>query len=216
MVVFYKRLFYKYIGKNGEFYNWFLVNMLLHPRSIYETTRIQFSLTQQWHRRDHSITKLVVLINFFISVLFALTFVSPIAMIPFIIFDVAIPFVLGLFISITLFYIIKKSFTTGDIFTVRYSYDVHINSYYCYLFVSKILMFIFSPLLFQKSWIATIASNLLNCFADVFYIYVTYLGYAILPHFKIPSKAVLTMIGVVLVFYGILTLCNVNLACLIF
>ena len=76
MVVWYKRLFYKYIGTNGDFYLWYLFNMIINPKAVYETTRYQFSLTQQWHRRDHSITKLIFLINIVIVLIYAFTFSS--------------------------------------------------------------------------------------------------------------------------------------------
>ena len=87
MITFLKKLFYKYIGKNEEFYLWYLINMILHPQTVYETTKYQFSLTQQWHRRDHSITKIIVLINLIFALLFAFTFVHPLYILPYIFFN---------------------------------------------------------------------------------------------------------------------------------
>ena len=212
MVNIFKKLFYKYIGRNTEYYNWYLINMLIHPNNVYETNKLNHSLTQQWHRRDHSITKIVVLLNIILSILFAITFVSPVYFIIYVLFDVGIPLIMGVIISVILFYLCKGSFTTGDIFTVRYSYDIHINSYYCYLFVSHIIIFIFSPILFSPSFSSTLLSNIITLISFIYYGYVTYLGYNCLPFIKISKKA-LIIPSIILTFTFILfSLLNLNVA----
>ena len=214
MVVWYKRFFYKYIGTNSEFYLWYLINMILHPKAVYETSRYQFSLTQQWHRRDHSITKLIVLINIIIVILYGLTFVSPLAFIPYVLWSIIAPLLFGVILSTILYYIVNSLFTTGDVFTVRYSYDIHNNAYLCYMFIARIVVYILSPILFQQGLFVTFVSNLIQLFAILYYIYVTYLGYAILPFIQIPKKAVIIPMSIMCIFVGIMTLCNYNIGLL--
>ena len=215
MVVWYKRLFYKYIGTNGDFYLWYLFNMIINPKAVYETTRYQFSLTQQWHRRDHSITKIIVLINIVISILYALTFTKPIYFIPYVLFSVGLPLIVGIIISTVLYYIVISTFTTGEIFTVRYSYDIHNNAYLCYMVITRIVVYILSPILFQKGFLITFISNLIQLFGILYYMYITYLGYAILPFIQIPRKAILIPMVGMIVFVAFFTLCGYNIASLL-
>ncbi|ELP92775.1 hypothetical protein EIN_371970 [Entamoeba invadens IP1] len=201
------QFFYKHIGRNVEYYNWFFVNIILHPQTVYETNKYQHGLTQQWHRRDHAITKIVFFFNFVLSTIFAFTFVKGLWKVPYILFDFAIPLVTGVIISVIIFYLCKSSFTTGDSFTVRYSYDIHINAYFCYLLVSHILLFVLSPFLFRDSLWATFASNGVLLVSLAYYTYITFLGYNILPFMKIPKTAAYAPIAVfslLLVFFSAL------------
>ena len=168
---------HKYIGRDTEYYSWFLVNIILHPETFYETCRYQYGLTHQWHRRYHSITKIVLLLNTVLSFVFGITFIRYYFIIPYILFDVLIPSAIGVIISLIIYNLSKAYFTTGDTFTLRYSYDVHINSYCCYLLVSHVVIFILSPFLFQDSTLSMICSNLLLFVAVSYYAYITYLGY---------------------------------------
>ena len=214
MIVWRKRLFYKYIGTNSEFYIWYLINMILNPKSVYETSRYQFSLTQQWHRRDHSITKLIFLINIVIVLIYAFTFSSPFSFIPYILFNLGFSLFFGIIISTVLYYVVISVFKTGEVFTVRYSYDIHNNAYLCYLFINKVIIFILSPILLQKGMIFTILSNVILFFGYSYYFYVTYLGYAILPFIKVPQKALIIPITIMGIFVVFCTMCNYNIASL--
>ncbi|EKE42909.1 hypothetical protein ENUP19_0347G0010 [Entamoeba nuttalli] len=207
-------LYYKYIGRNTEYYDWFLINIILHPQTVYESCKYQHSLTQQWNRRDHAITKIVTLFNIILSFIFSITFVSLRWIIPYILFDVIIPMIIGIIIAVILFYLCKSSFTTGDSFTVRYSYDIHINAYFCYLLISHVLIFILSPFLFKPTLTATLFSNIITCLSIIYYIYITYLGYSILPFIYLPKKVYIIPMLAVSVLFILFTVFNLNVALL--
>ncbi|KAL7717373.1 Yip1 domain-containing protein [Entamoeba marina] len=200
------KYFNKYIGRNTEYYGWFFVNILLHPQTVYETCRYQFGLTHQWNRRDHAITKIVVIINVILSFVFGITFVNPYYIIPYILMDVLIPIIIGIVISLIIYNLSTHYFTTGDTFTIRYSYDIHVNAYFCYLLTSHIIIFILSPFLFHDTFISTLISNLLMLFAIAHYCYITFLGYQILPFITVPKKAYIIPIIFAGVFFVITTL----------
>jgi hypothetical protein len=93
-----------------------------------------------------------------------------------------------------------------------YSFDVHVNAFFCSFLITYVLQYFLLPLLLGRSILSCILANSLYAIATVWYAYITHLGYRALPFlgntqvffwYPVVATALIWLFTVVLVVLGL-------------
>lgn len=105
----------------------------------------------------------------------------------------------------------SHSIAAGQKVEWMYSFDIHCNGYFTIFVFIYLLQLLLLSILLKPTFTATIISNSLYCYSFSYYFYVTFLGYMYLPFLDKDSvRAIIYPIPVIVVFFVLLTLINVN------
>jgi len=169
---------------------WQAFNLCLSPSRVYRNTKYHRQTKNQWARDDPAflliILYLVVLIDLAYLVCFQVAFFS---ILGYLLVDV----IYFLFVSCLLtfaFWLFCNRFLRlpGRAADVQvewlYAFDVHCNGFLLFALVNYVLRYVFLPFMYNKSRIALFFSNTLYFASTCCYLYITFLGYDILPFLR--------------------------------
>ena len=129
---------------------------------------------------------------------------------------------LGFFISTLLWYIVNKYMTVNRALSSEkqqvewlYAFDIHCNSFFPVLILLYVIQYFLSPFLISNSFFSLLLADILYSISFAYYIYLTFLGYSILPFINKPTK-LLMPIGLIFIILPICLLAQVNLSYIVF
>jgi len=202
----------------------FMYQLLTDPRDAYRNTRISQVIRHRWSRDDPAFLFLLCIFVMCTSCLYGIVFrVQTLSHWIWMLFAPILLEVVGIgsVVATLLQYIANKYFRqphAEETVEWLYAFDVHCNAVLPYYLLTYGLQLMLSPVLvYQHSLTACVLSTLIYTVAIAAYLYITWLGYQILP-FAQDSKVLYILRPVFfLVPLGVLLiLARINISALVF
>mmetsp|Transcript_58961 Transcript_58961/g.120718 ORF Transcript_58961/g.120718 Transcript_58961/m.120718 type:complete len:244 (+) Transcript_58961:401-1132(+) len=180
----------KYPQMDLEYTFWQMVTLCIDPKKVYKHTTWHKQTKNQWARDDPAFTVLCVGFLLVAAIAYSIAFqiTNPWTFLRVVLGTVLFDFVfIGTMLATCTWVIANKYLRVHSSRDVEqevewmYSFDVHCNSFFPLFLILYVLQFFLLPLLMQKGFLATFASNTLFLLAIAYYHYITFLGYQALP-----------------------------------
>ena len=91
-----------------------------------------------------------------------------------------------------------------------YAFDIHCNSFFVMFLLTHVLQYFLLPFLLTKTFFASLVANTLHFLGLILYLYITHLGYRSMS-FLGKTELFLYPIGMLILFYLLLTILNLNM-----
>ncbi|KAH3760813.1 hypothetical protein Pelo_7377C [Pelomyxa schiedti] len=206
-----------------EYTTWIMFYLVVYPRKVAKITSWHKVTKHQWARDDPGFVVIQVALLLVSSLAWGVAISKP-GFAPFarlICWSLFVDYLLAgaIFASISWFLCNKFLVTDGIHRTEQkvewlYAFDVHCNAFFLEFLVVHVLQFFLLPLLVSRSFLSTILANSIYAFGYLYYLYITFLGYQVLPflhnveYFLLPGS-------IILLTWVILLVCNVNFSVLL-
>jgi hypothetical protein len=191
-MVYFKRML-KFRHMDFEFAFWQMFLLLSSPQKVYKNFHYQKQTKHHWARDDPAF--LVILSGFLLISSIVFTFVLGLGIVGFIRFLLWVVLIdcvgIGLVLSTIMWFLSNKFFKVSSVeggndqrVEWAYAFDVHLNSFFPLMVLLHGVQLILWWFLTHNSIFSAILSNLLWYFAIGYYIYISFLGYSILPFLR--------------------------------
>ncbi|KAJ5066614.1 protein unc-50 [Anaeramoeba ignava] len=194
-------------------------NLWIDPQNTYDQIKEQKQFQDTWGRKDCSFVLIQMFFIFISSIAYSVCFriSSFVGFIKVAFKSIFINYLLfGIFISMILRFLTntflrKKGFLYSEQkVEMRYAFDVHCNSYFPYFMITHIIVYPFIPFINSNSLFSIFIGNFIFTFAMSCYVYITFLGYKILP-FLHKTVLFLTPIAGLLIIFLIFSLSRISM-----
>lgn len=197
-----------------------MVLLLMRPSEAYQNTRFRKEIKNRWARDDPAFVVILVLFIAAAALAFSLAFgvSSGWHWFRIVLGSVLLEFVgAGLLIASAGQYVantylkVRRVLSTDQSVEWLYAFDIHCNAFFPVFVLLYVVQFFLAPVLVAETFLATLLSNTLYLAALVYYFYVTFLGYSILPFLQNTTKF-LYPVAVVAVLYVLSLLLRWNVS----
>lgn len=167
-----------------------MVDLCRSPHDVYKSTKFRKQIKNQWARDDPAFV--VILAYFIVVATFAYSmffgFTSFFHFLRVVVGHVFIEFLFfGMCIATFMRWFANKHMKSPGLVSVAvhvewlYAFDIHCNAFFPFFVLLYVVQYFLSPILIQKSFLSCVLANALYAFAGCYYLYITFLGYSILP-----------------------------------
>ena len=202
-----------------------MVLLCIDPHQVYKSTKFRKMTKNQWARDDPSFILLICYFIIISSLSFSISFGTTgiLHFIRLVLGSCFIEFLLsGCLISTLLWfitnkYMIKSRALSSERSQVEwlYAFDIHCNSFFPSIILLYIIQYFLSPLLINDNFISLFVANSLYAFSFAYYMYITFLGYSILPFIHNPTK-LLMPIALIFIFLPLSLILHKNMSYIVF
>ena len=198
---------------------WQLRTLITAPRSVYRNLYFHKQTTNQWHRTDPAFSLvvggMVCACALMYGVGFGMGFVGTVNMV---FWMVLLDFLLCGIVVSSAFWLFTNRYlnvsqlsqnnninnnnnNSGQVVEWLYCWDVHCNAFVPVILILYVLQLIlYTPLLSQTWFISRLIGNSLYLIASMYYVYITFLGYAALPFLHNCVVVLYPSVGVIIVY----------------
>lgn len=195
-----------------------MIYLCLAPRKVYQLTSYRKQTKNQWARDDPAFVVVLVFFLIVAAVCYSLALdVSGTGCLRVIVLFVVCHFVLhGVVIASCAWFISNKYLRTASFHGVEqkmewmYAFDIHCNSFFPLFLVLYVVHYFLLPILVNPTFTAAVVGNSLYALALCYYLFITSLGYSMLPFLERTEVFLYPMVPVCII-VGIITMLRVNL-----
>eukprot|EP00727_Mastigamoeba_balamuthi_P012275 m51a1_g7670 hypothetical protein (1365) ;mRNA; r:465705-482863 len=180
-----------------EYTSWQMLHLCFSPAKVYRTTAWHKQTKNQWARDDPGFVAIQAALLLVSSLAWGVAFGShgigsaP-TMLWLVLWSLLIDFLAFGFAvaSVTRWIANRFLAARGDVHSVEqtvewlYAFDVHCNSFFPVFLLVHVVQYFLLPLLTQPTFFATLLANTLYAGAWSYYMYITFLGYHVLPFLR--------------------------------
>lgn len=198
-----------------------MIYLCMAPRKVYQLTSYRKQTKNQWARDDPAFVVVLVFFLSVASVSYGLALqLSGSAVLRVIALFVGVHFVLfGMAVASCAWFVSNKYLRAQSIHGVEqrmewmYAFDIHCNSFFPLFLVLYVVHYFLLPFLLKPTLVAAIIGNALYAGALCYYLFITSLGYSMLPFLERTEVFLYPMVPVIITAV-ILTVLRVNLTVL--
>nr|CAB3267511.1 protein unc-50 homolog [Phallusia mammillata] len=213
----YLRRLLKFKQMDFEFALWQMMHLFVSPQKVYRNFQYRKQTKNQFARDDPAFLVLLSLCFCATSVGFGLVMGLPVVKIfKLLLWVVLIDCIaVGIVIATIMWFISNRYLVlvsrVGQDVEWAYAFDVHLNAFFPVLMILHCLQLFFINPLIDKTWfVSTLVGNTFWLAALGYYIYITFLGYSVLPFVK-KTVALLSPMILLCIVYFITIACNWNI-----
>uniref|UniRef100_H2ZG25 Protein unc-50 homolog n=1 Tax=Ciona savignyi TaxID=51511 RepID=H2ZG25_CIOSA len=215
---------YKYLRRlirfrqmDFEFALWQMMHLFVSPQKVYRNFQYRKQTKNQFARDDPAFLVLLSLCFCVTSVGFGLVMrLSVKEIFKLLLWVVFVDCIFVGIIIATIMWLLTNRFMVhmsrlGQDIEWAYAFDVHLNAFFPVLMILHCLqLFLINPLIDKEYFISTVVGNTFWLVALGYYIYITFLGYSVLPFVK-KTVAILSALIVLFIAYFITLACRWNI-----
>uniref|UniRef100_U5EV70 Putative unc-50 protein n=1 Tax=Corethrella appendiculata TaxID=1370023 RepID=U5EV70_9DIPT len=213
----YLRRFIKFDQMDFEFALWQMIYLFISPQKVYRNFNYRKQTKSQFARDDPAFLVLLVICLCLTSIGFSWVLHLGIGQSIFFLFYVVfVDCILAGMIVATVLWVITNKYmretcTDSDI-EWGYAFDVHLNAFFPPLLLLHFFQLFFYNALISQDWfISRFIGNSFWLLALGYYIYITFLGYNVIPHLK-NVRIILAFLPILFLFYVITLIIGWNLS----
>lgn len=197
-----------------------VVDLLIRPREVANTAKMRKQIKNQWARDDPAFVLILAAMILITTIAYCVAFQTTniVHILRLTIGGVLFEFILGgCAIATCVRWYLNAYMRVHRIHTVEqtiewlYAFDVHCNALFVSFLLISVSQYCLMPVVTANGFIATAMANTIWTAGIGYYCYITFLGYSALPFLDRPDRLFYPM-GVVLCFYFLFLLLNVNMS----
>ncbi|KAJ3187717.1 hypothetical protein HDU85_006110 [Gaertneriomyces sp. JEL0708] len=162
------------------------------PKRVYRFVGYHRQTKNQWARDDPAFLALLIICLTITAIVYGIVYHQGfLGTLKLILWMVFVDYILvGCIIATVLWFFCNKFLLHHPLHTPvqraewAYCFDVHSNAFFPMFLITYVLQLILIPVVTRDAWISTFVGNTMYLIAMAWYIYVTYLGYNVLPFLK--------------------------------
>jgi len=195
-----------------------MMYLCIAPRKVYQLTSYRKQTKNQWARDDPAFVVVLVVFLCVSAVAYSIALQVPGAsMFRILVLFVGVHFVLhGVVLASCAWFISNKYLRVSSFHGVEqrmewmYAFDIHCNSFFPLFLVLYVIHYFLLPFLVSPTLMAAIIGNALYAVALCYYLFITSLGYSMLPFLE-KTEVFLYPMAPILLLIVVLTFFKVNL-----
>jgi len=208
----YLRRIFRFRQMDFEFALWQMMHLFFSPQKVYRNFQYRKQTKNQFARDDPAFLVLLSLCFCVTSILFGLVMgLSTLKILKLLLWVVFIDCIaVGIVIASTMWFLTNRYLVimakVGQDVEWAYSFDVHLNAFFPVLMILHCLQLVFvNPIIVKDGYFAVLFGNTFWLIALSYYIYITFLGYSVLPFLK-KSVAIVIYPFIIVVFVYMMSL----------
>ncbi|EAA08030.4 protein unc-50 homolog [Anopheles arabiensis] len=213
----YLRRFIKFDQMDFEYAMWQMVYLFIAPKKVYRNFNYRKQTKSQFARDDPAF--LVLLVGCLCVTSIGFAWVLSLGFLQTILFTLYVVFVdcifCGMIVATLLWVIANRYFRDRNSdFDMEwgYAFDVHLNAFFPPLILLHFIqLFFYHPLISRDWFISTFIGNTIWLLALGYYIYITFLGYNVVPSLK-NTRIILVTLPLLCLFYVVTLIIGWNLS----
>ncbi|CAK8673363.1 unnamed protein product [Clavelina lepadiformis] len=213
----YLRRLFRFRQMDFEFAAWQMMHLFVSPQKVYRNFQYRKQTKNQFARDDPAFLVLLSLCFCVTSIGFGIVMgLSAGKIVKLLLWIVFIDCVaVGIVIATIMWFVTNRYLVlvsrVGQDVEWAYAFDVHLNAFFPVLMILHCLQLVLINPLIAKEWfISTLVGNTFWLVALGYYIYITFLGYSVLPFVK-KTVALLSPMVLLFVIYIITLACGWNI-----
>ncbi|XP_055607582.1 protein unc-50 homolog [Uranotaenia lowii] len=213
----YLRRFVKFDQMDFEFAMWQMLYLFIAPKKVYRNVNYRKQTKSQFARDDPAFLVLLVAALCVTSIGFAWVLRLGIGQsILFLLYVVFVDCIFcGMIVATLLWFVANRYLreSTADMDVEwGYAFDVHLNAFFPPLILLHFIQLFFYQALISHEWfVSTFIGNTIWLAALSYYIYITFLGYNVVPNLR-NTRIFLVMLPVLFLFYVVTLIIGWNLS----
>ena len=213
------RRFFHHSQMDWEFTFSQMMLLIINPKKVYTFSQYRHRMKKQWARDDPAflivLTYFILVTSVAYGIAFSATTFGDMMILTF--YGVVSLLGTGVIISTACWHISNKYLrvihahgSTEQKVEWMYAFDIHCNAFFVMFLLTHVLQYLLLPFLLGKSFFASLLANTLHFLGLILYLYITHLGYRSMS-FLSRTEMFLYPIGMMVLFYLLLTLLNFNM-----
>lgn len=213
----YLRRFIKFDQMDFEFAMWQMLYLFIAPKKVYRNFNYRKQTKSQFARDDPAFLVLLVGCLCVTSIGFAWVLSLGIGQsLVFLLYVVFVDCILCGMVVATMLWFITNHYLRDRASDLDvewgYAFDVHLNAFFPPLILLHFIqLFFYHPLISQDWFISTLIGNTIWLAALSYYIYITFLGYNVVPNLR-NTRIILVTLPLVFLFYVVTLIIRWNLS----
>ncbi|GJQ10825.1 hypothetical protein GpartN1_g4968.t1 [Galdieria partita] len=169
---------------------WQVLNLCLSPSRVYRNTKYHRQTKNQWARDDPAFLLILIYLVVIVNLAYLVCFqIRGISLLGYLLKDVFSFIFIGCLVTFTFWFFCNYFLRLpGMAVETRvewlYAFDVHCNSFLLFALVNYVFRYFLLPILYDKGPISLFFSNFIYFTSICSYVYITFLGYDILPFLR--------------------------------
>ncbi|EME29743.1 UNC-50 family protein isoform 2 [Galdieria sulphuraria] len=178
-----------------EYAFWQVLHLCLSPSRVYRNTKYHKQTKNQWARDDPAFLLILIYLIVLIDLAYLVCFqIRGISLLGYIVKDVTLFICIGCLVTLVFWFFCNRFLRMSGMSVLfqavesrvewLYAFDVHCNSFLLFALINYVARYFLLPVIYDKGSVSLFFSNFIYFASVCYYIYITFLGYDILPFLR--------------------------------